>query len=176
MYSYWYFWFHKQDPRLEDQQGWNLGFVWCLLVIHKCAFGQNNRDPGQQSLFEQLVQYNAQSCPYQNGSCRSPKRSHQRPTVSVWRSSLQTNRWHCYGVPSQAPINKRLHVSIEDTLEQQGKLPSFYYRYVDDTLTVMPDLATATTFLHNLNSAPLRSNSSWRWNRTTSFLSLALNY
>ena len=30
---------------------------------------ENNRDPGQQSLFEQLVQYNAQSYPYQNGSC-----------------------------------------------------------------------------------------------------------
>ena len=43
--------------------------------------------------------------------------------------------------------------SIEDTLERQGKLPSFYCRYVDDTLTVMPDLATATTFLHTLNSA-----------------------
>ena len=43
--------------------------------------------------------------------------------------------------------------SIEDTLERQGKLPSFYRRYVDDTLTVMPDLATATTFLHTLNSA-----------------------
>ena len=43
--------------------------------------------------------------------------------------------------------------SIEDTLERQEKLPSFYRRYVDDTLTVMPDLATATTFLHTLNSA-----------------------
>ena len=43
--------------------------------------------------------------------------------------------------------------SIKDTLERQGKLPSFYRRYVDDTLTVLPDLATATTFLHNLNSA-----------------------
>ena len=43
--------------------------------------------------------------------------------------------------------------SIEDTLELQGKLPSFYRRYVDDTLTVMPDLATATIFLHTLNSA-----------------------
>ena len=42
-----------------------------------------NRDPGQQSLFKQLVQYDAQSCPYQNGSCRSPKRSHQRSTISV---------------------------------------------------------------------------------------------
>ena len=42
--------------------------------------------------------------------------------------------------------------SIEDTLERQGKLPSFYRRYVDHTLTVMPDLATVTTFLHTLNS------------------------
>ena len=32
--------------------------------------------------------------------------------------------------------------SIEATLERQEKLPSFYRRYVDDTLTVMRDLAT----------------------------------
>ena len=38
--------------------------------------------------------------------------------------------------------------SIEDTLKRQGNR-----RYVDDTLTVMSDLATATTFLHTLNSA-----------------------
>ena len=43
--------------------------------------------------------------------------------------------------------------SIEDTLERQGKLPSFYLRYVDDTLTVMPDLTTATTCLHTLKRA-----------------------
>ena len=44
--------------------------------------------------------------------------------------------------------------SIEDTLERQEKLPSFYRRYVDDTLTVMPDLATATTLLHTLQQRP----------------------
>ena len=43
--------------------------------------------------------------------------------------------------------------SIKDTIERQGKLQSFYRWYVDDTLTAMPDLATATTFLHTLNSA-----------------------
>ena len=110
MYSRWYFWFHKRNSRVEDQQGWNLGFVWCLLVIHEGAFGRNNRDPGQQSLFEKLVQYNAQSYPYQNGSCWSPKRSHQRQTVSVWRSSLWTDRWRCYGVHFRTLINKRLRV------------------------------------------------------------------
>lgn len=29
--------------------------------------------------------------------------------------------------------------SIEENLERQGKLPSFYRRYVDDTLTIMPN-------------------------------------
>ena len=100
----------NSTERVEDQQGWNLGFVWRLLVIHKRAFGRNNGDPGQQSLSEQLVQYNAQSCPYQNGSCQSPKRSHQGSTISVWRSSLRTDRWRCYGVPSRALISKLLHV------------------------------------------------------------------
>ena len=88
---------------------------------------------------------------YQNGSGRSPKRSHQRSTISVWQSSLGTDRWHCYGVPSRALSSKRLMSSIKDTLERQGKLPSFYHRYVDETLTVMPNLATATS-QHTLNS------------------------
>ena len=65
--------------------------------------------------------------------------------------------------------------SIEDTLERQGKLPSFYRQYVDDTLNVIPDLATATTFLDTLMPT-LRSNSPWRWKRTANFLSLAPSY
>ena len=31
-------------------------------------------------------------------------------------------------------------------------MPSFYKRYVDDTLTIMPDLTSATTFLQVLNN------------------------
>ena len=51
--------------------------------------------------------------------------------------------------------------SIQDTLERQGKLPSFYRRYVD--VTAMPDLATATTSPHTLNRVPTRwLNSPWR--------------
>ncbi len=33
---------------------------------------------------------------------------------------------------------------IDVTLEREGKMPSFYKRYVDDTLTIMPDLTSAT--------------------------------
>ena len=42
--------------------------------------------------------------------------------------------------------------SIEVNLEQQGQLPRYYRRYVDDTLTVMPDRVTAGQFLDTLNS------------------------
>ena len=42
--------------------------------------------------------------------------------------------------------------SIEETLVLEGKMPSFYQRYVDDTLTIMPDTASAATFLQVLNS------------------------
>lgn len=41
---------------------------------------------------------------------------------------------------------------IKETLRRHGELPSFYRRYVDDTLTVMPDATTATDFLHTLNN------------------------
>jgi len=44
--------------------------------------------------------------------------------------------------------------SIEDNLERESKLPSFYRRYVDDTLTIMPNIETAFgNFLDTLNKA-----------------------
>ena len=41
--------------------------------------------------------------------------------------------------------------SIEDKLDQDGKLPSYYWRYVDDTFTIIPDIASAKMFLDILN-------------------------
>ena len=43
--------------------------------------------------------------------------------------------------------------SIEEKLDFEGKLPPYYRRYVDDTLTVMPDFSTARDFLNTLNHA-----------------------
>ena len=42
--------------------------------------------------------------------------------------------------------------SIEEKLEENNELPSFYKRYVDDTLAIMPDRNEANTFLDKLNS------------------------
>ena len=42
--------------------------------------------------------------------------------------------------------------SIEEKLELDNKLPNLYRRYVDDTLTTMPDVSTAQSFLSTLNS------------------------
>ncbi|XP_058941979.2 uncharacterized protein [Pocillopora verrucosa] len=42
--------------------------------------------------------------------------------------------------------------SVEENLEQHSQLPRYYRRYVDDTLTVMPDRVTAGQFLDTLNS------------------------
>ena len=41
--------------------------------------------------------------------------------------------------------------SIKDKLDQDGTLPSYYRRYVDDTFTIMPDVASAIIFLDTLN-------------------------
>ena len=41
---------------------------------------------------------------------------------------------------------------IEETLESEGKMPSFNKRYVDDTLTIMPDTTSAASFLKVLNN------------------------
>ena len=42
--------------------------------------------------------------------------------------------------------------SIQETLEHAGKLPPFYKRYVDDTLTIMPDTTSTAIFLQVLNN------------------------
>ena len=42
---------------------------------------------------------------------------------------------------------------IEENLEREGKLPSFYRRYVDDNFTIMPNVATESNFLDTLNKA-----------------------
>ena len=59
------------------------------------------------------------------------------------------------GVATGSPLGPLLAnvfmCSIEAKLQQDGKLPSFYRRYVDDTLTIMPDRESADCFLRNLN-------------------------
>ena len=41
--------------------------------------------------------------------------------------------------------------SIEEKLEKNGSLPSFYRRYMDDTITIMDSLQSANSFLETLN-------------------------
>ena len=40
---------------------------------------------------------------------------------------------------------------IEDILQINGKLPAYYKRYVDDTLTIMPNENEVRQFLQDLN-------------------------
>ena len=59
-----------------------------------------------------------------------------------------------YGVAMGSPLGPLLAnvfmSLIEENLEREGKLPSFY---VDDTLTIMPNIETASNFLDTLNKA-----------------------
>ena len=41
--------------------------------------------------------------------------------------------------------------SIEETLDREGKMASYYRRYVDDTFTIMPNKTSANNFLETLN-------------------------
>ena len=43
--------------------------------------------------------------------------------------------------------------SVEEKLESEGKMPTFYRRYVDDTLATVPDLGSAEALLTTLNEA-----------------------
>ena len=41
---------------------------------------------------------------------------------------------------------------VEETLEREGKMPTYYRRYVDDTFTIMPHKLSADNFLVTLNN------------------------
>ena len=43
--------------------------------------------------------------------------------------------------------------NIEKQLETENKMPAFFKRYVDDTLSAMPDFETASEFLTTLNNS-----------------------
>lgn len=59
------------------------------------------------------------------------------------------------GVAMESPLGLLLAnvfmCHIEDILQRNGKLPAYYKRYVDDTLTIMPDKHHAEQFLQELN-------------------------
>ena len=56
------------------------------------------------------------------------------------------------GFPLGPLLANMFMCSIEEKLEEKNELPSFYKHYVDDTLTIVPDLNEADIFLDKLNS------------------------
>ena len=57
------------------------------------------------------------------------------------------------GSPLSSLLANVFLCSIEDKLDQDGKLPSYYRRYVNDTFTIMPDIASAGFLLLRRNPA-----------------------
>ena len=57
------------------------------------------------------------------------------------------------GSPLGPLIANTVMCSIEEKLESEDKLPSFYKRCMDDTLVAVKDIPTATAFLATLNKA-----------------------
>jgi len=64
--------------------------------------------------------------------------------------------------------------SIEDKLDEDGKLPSCYRRYVDDTFTIMPDIASAGIFLDTLNRCHPSAKFTMVVERNASLLSIGV--
>ena len=55
------------------------------------------------------------------------------------------------GYPFGPLLTNAFMCSIEETLEREGKMPTYYKRFVDDTLTIMPNKTPADNFLDILN-------------------------
>ncbi|KXJ18274.1 hypothetical protein AC249_AIPGENE15544 [Exaiptasia diaphana] len=67
--------------------------------------------------------------------------------------------------------------SIEEQLEHDGNMPSYYRRYVDDTLTIMPDVNSANVFLKLLNERykPLEFTIEFENQHVLPFVGMQLN-
>ena len=57
------------------------------------------------------------------------------------------------GSPLGPPTENTFICAIEEKLAHENKLPDFYKRYVNDTITVVSDLPAVTDFLATLNDA-----------------------
>jgi len=44
--------------------------------------------------------------------------------------------------------------NTEESPDREGKMPSYYRRYVDDTRTIIPNKTSANNFLETLNQCP----------------------
>ena len=55
------------------------------------------------------------------------------------------------GSPLGPLVANAFMCNIEEKLRNQNKMPAFYKRYVDDTLSKMPDVSSAFEFLLTLN-------------------------
>ena len=66
--------------------------------------------------------------------------------------------------------------SIEENPEQHGQFLWYYERYIDDTLTVMPDRKTAGHFLDTLKSThpSLKFTMEIKWEGSLPFLGMEL--
>ena len=59
------------------------------------------------------------------------------------------------GSPLRPLMANTFMCPIEEKLESENKLPSFYKRYMYDTLAAVKDIPTATAFLATLNEVHL---------------------
>ena len=57
------------------------------------------------------------------------------------------------GSPLRPLMANAFMCNIEEQLETKKKMPPFYKRYVDDTLSAMPDFESASEFLTTLNNS-----------------------
>ena len=66
--------------------------------------------------------------------------------------------------------------STEDKLNQDGKLLSYYRRSVDDTFTIMPDIASAGIFLDTLNHCHPSAKFTMEVERNASLLFIGVEF
>ena len=71
--------------------------------------------------------------------------------VDLLRAATKDQLFTFNGQPMGSPLGPLLANafmgSTEETLEREGKMPAYYKRFVDDTLTIMPNKTSADNFL-----------------------------
>ena len=108
----------------------------CLILIYSCRF--NLKFTRVKYLFFEMdltIKVNGKR-----------ERRFDRPTV-IFKFKMRSKNYFFY---MQLCANFFM-CNVEEQLTNQNKMPAFYKRYVDDTLSKMPDVSSASEFLSTLN-------------------------
>ena len=150
-------WWHipicRRTPGDENQRPWHLSVVWRILTIHHCTCRWNHREHRRKNFGNDWFN-KEQNLNITKSDLIELLRIATKNQLFQFEGNLYEQ---VDGVAMGSPLGPLMANSfmcnIEKQLETENKMPAFYKRYVDDTLSTMSNSETASEFLTTLNNS-----------------------